>query len=286
MAQQQRYSHHARRALHHATQLAVDYGHPVQDTAHLLVGVIMAEGSLGSDLLDIYDLPIPVARVYLKRLLLPQEGITHPPRTKTLNQTLMLAADEAQSLGSHYIGTEHMLLGITRTNLGNAVDLLRLVDITPEQLRRRVRHVISDGRAEWNLELIRANARLSELSRRVLNAAEQLAIRHDHPVIGIGHLMLALSNERRSVTSAYLQQSGLDHGQLQHDIERGNQRLFITMEAVLQEAINQADKMGNHYLGADHLLLALTNDTQAVALMHHYGVSVDKVRRLLEKYLQ
>ena len=46
MALQHRYSHHARRALHHAAELAQEYGHPRQDTAHLLVGVMMTEGSL------------------------------------------------------------------------------------------------------------------------------------------------------------------------------------------------------------------------------------------------
>lgn len=286
MARYHRYSHHSRRALQHAAQLADDYNHPHQDTAHLLVGVIMTEGSLGAEMLEIYDLPVPVARVYLKRLIPPQEANQHPPRSETFTQTLDLAADEAQSLDSHYIGTEHLLLGITRTNLGNAVDLLRLLDITPEQLRRRLRHLISDGHVEWSLETIRANARLSELSRRVLNATEQLAIKHDHSIISIGHLLLALNNERRGVTSTYLQQSGLQQSELKLDLEQGKQHLLISLENVIQEAINQAEKLGNHYLGADHILLALTMNAHATAILERYNVSVDKVRRLLQKHLK
>jgi len=286
MAQQHRYSHHSRRALQHARHLATEYGHADQDTAHLLVGVMMSEGSLGAKVLEIYDFPVPVARVYLKRLITPQEGISYPGRTDSFTKSLELAADEAESLGSHYIGTEHMLLGITRTNLGNAIDLLKLVDMTPDQLRRRLRHVISDGHAEWSLETIRANARLSELSRRVLNAAEQLAIKLDHPVIGIGHLLVALSNERRGVTSGFLKQSGLDAERLKADVSAQDRMVFVSLESVLEEAINQAGKYGSHYLGADHILLALTLKDEGTNLLVRYDVSVDKVRRLLQKQLK
>ncbi|GAB5491845.1 MAG: hypothetical protein Phog2KO_20600 [Phototrophicaceae bacterium] len=286
MARQNRYSHHSRRTLQHTASLARDYAHPYQDTAHLLVGVMMSEGSLGAKVLEIYDLPVPVARVYLKRLLTAQDGISNPPRIDALKKTLDIAADEANSLGSHYIGTEHLLLGITRTNLGNAIDLLKLVDITPEQLRRRLRHLISDGHAEWSLETIRANARLSELSRRILNASEQLAIKLDHPIIGTGHLLLALSNERRGVTSSILKQSGLIHQDLEADVTHKNRLVFVSLERVLEEAINQAEKHGTHYLGADHILLALTRDSEGIKLLEHYQVSVDKVRRLLQKELK
>lgn len=287
MARQNRYSHHSRRALQHTAHLADEYGHPYQDTAHLLVGVLMSEGSLGAKVLEIYDFPVPVARVYLKRLMTPRENISHPPpRTESLKKTLDIATDEAESLGSHYIGTEHLLLGITRTNLGNAIDLLKLLDMTPEQLRRRLRHVISDGHAEWSLETIRANARLSELSRRILNASEQLAIKLDHPIIGIGHLLVALSKERRGITSSVLQQSGLDSEQLEFDIKSDDRLIFVSLERVLEDAINQAEKLGTHYLGADHILLALTLSDEGVAMMSRYGVSVDKVRRLLKKELK
>lgn len=285
MARQHRYSHHARRALHHAAQLTAEYGHAAQDTAHLLVGVLMSAGSLGAQVLEIYDIPVPVAQVYLKRLQPTLEDAPRrPPKTESLTQVLDIAADEAASLDSHYIGTEHLLLGITRTNLGNAIDLLKLVDMTPEQLRRRLRHVISDGRVEWSLETVRANARLSELSRRVLNAAEQLAVKLDHPVIGIGHLLVALARERRGSTSTFLQQSGLDLATVDNAISQ--KPGMVSLEDVLTEAINQAEKFGSHYLGADHILLAMTLNEKTVDLLQSQSVSVDKVRRLLEKQLK
>ena len=285
MPQQHRYSHHSRRALQHTAQLAARYGHEMQDTAHLVVGVMMSAGSLGAHALDIYDLPVPVAQVYLKRLMPSYEQTTKPKQGLSLQKTLEMAADEAASLGSHYIGTEHLLLGITRTNLGNAIDLLKLVEITPEQLRRRLRHMISDGQMEWSLETIRANARMSELSRRVLNATEQLAIKLDHPIVGTSHLLLALYQERRGVTSSFLKQSDFDDSRLLADLSSSQTSKFKSLDPVIDLAINQAEKHGSHYLGAEHLLLALTLHPDGILLLAHYGISVDKVRRLLQKQL-
>lgn len=286
MALQHRYSHHARRALSHAEQLARTYQHPHQDTAHLLVGMMLSRGSLGATILTDFDLPVPVAQVYLKRLM-PQDTppAKHIPYDQSLTKALEQAADEAEWLGMHYIGTEHMLLGITRTNLGNAIKLLRLLDITPEQLRRRVRHLIMDGRGEFSLETVRANARLSELSRRVLNAAEQQAVSLDHSAVGQGHLLSALMRERRGVTSNFLQQSGLDADALALAINTPDEALLHSIEDVINLAIDQAEKFGSHYVGADHLLLALTLLDEGTALLLRFDASPDKINRLLNKHL-
>lgn len=286
MPQQHRYSHHVRRALQHAAELAEQYGHARQDTAHLLVAVMMTEGSLGAQVMEIFDLPVPVARVYLKRLMSPTEVQKPIPRDESFDKALDFALDEASWLDSHYIGTEHLLLGLTRTNIGNAINLMHLVDITPEQIRRRTRHLISDGEIEFSLETVRANAKLSELSRRVLNAAEQHAVKMDHPVVGIGHLMYALIRERRGITSKILAQSGLDNEALHAALLGRNPQLFYSIEEVLDEAITQAEKLGTHYVGADHLLLALTLHHKSTVLLQTFSASPDKINRLITKHLR
>jgi len=286
MALHHRYSHHLRRALAHATQLADEFGHPRQETAHLLVGVRLAEGSIGAQVLQDFDLPVAVARVYLKRLMVTQENRAGPiPQDATFDKALEQAADEATWLDHHYIGTEHLLLGITRTNLGNAMKLLRLLDITPDHLRRRLRHVIMDGKIEFSLEAVRSNARLSELSRRVLNAAEQESVSRDHHVIGLGHLLMALARERRGVTSPLLKQSGLDAHAVEQSLRNPHKSQLISIETVIAEAINQAEKLGSHYVGADHLLLALTTLPDGAQLIQQYGASSDRIQRLLRKHL-
>ena len=71
------------------------------------------------------------------------------------------------------MGTEHLLLALARSREGGAPDLLRTLTISPDQIRRRVRLLLNDGVTELSLEAAKRAARLSELSRRVLNAARQ-----------------------------------------------------------------------------------------------------------------
>lgn len=287
MSRYQRYSHHARRALAHASQLAGRYQHPYNDTGHMLVGVILAEGSIGSAIMLELDLPPQVAEVYLKRLLPPAaEPVEQTAPDEAFAAALATSADEANWLGHHYIGTEHLLLGITRANVGYAPLLLRLVGITAEQIRRRVRRALHDGLTEFSLETARRNARLSELTRRVLIAAEQRAVALDHPTVGLGHLLAALLQEQRGITAGILEQSGLDIAQLLAGLEARDPVLLTSVENLLDAAPDQAGRLGSHYIGTDHLLLTMASIIPGIALLQRYGADPDKVQRLLNRQLR
>jgi ATP-dependent Clp protease ATP-binding subunit ClpA len=282
-----RYSHHALRALAHATTLATGFQHPYQDTGHMLVGVMLAEGSVGAQVMIDLDLTPEFVAVFLKRMMPYVENVPEPMvRAEAFDKALEDALLESDWLGTHYIGTEHLLLGITRTNQGNAGELLRLLDIQPEQIRRRVKNLIQSRETEFNLTAARANIRLSELSRRVLNAAEQTALSLEHSTVGIGHLMLALVQERRGVTSDILQRSGLNQPRLNAGLHKRLPALLTGLETVLTNAIEQADKLGSHYVGADHLLLTLTLVQPGIVLLQQYGAEVDRINRLLNKHLR
>lgn len=287
MTSYNRYSHHARRALTHSSLLVTRYRHPGMDTGHLLVGVMLTDGSIGSQALKDLNLDIVHAEVHLKHLL---PSLPKPPEVvvnlDSLNEALALATDEANWLGHHYIGTEHLLLGMTRTNLGNASDLLRLLDIPAEQVRRRVRRALSDGLTEASLQTARRNVRLSELSRRVLNAAEQISVEHDHPTVGLGHLLLILLMEKRSPTSVLLKGIGLDEARLRLGLEKHEAPLMVSLEPVIDMALDFAERLGDHYTGTEHLLLALSIDPAGTALLQQFGLKPDEVRRRVENKLR
>jgi ATP-dependent Clp protease ATP-binding subunit ClpC len=50
-------------------------------------------------------------------------------------------------MGHHYIGTEHLLLGLVRHGQGIALDVLRKLGVTPEQIRRQTRRVLQESTA-------------------------------------------------------------------------------------------------------------------------------------------
>jgi ATP-dependent Clp protease ATP-binding subunit ClpC len=50
-------------------------------------------------------------------------------------------------MGHHYIGTEHLLLGLVRQGEGVAIEVLRRLGVTPEQVRRQTRRILQESPA-------------------------------------------------------------------------------------------------------------------------------------------
>jgi ATP-dependent Clp protease ATP-binding subunit ClpC len=284
MPHDHRYSHHARRAIGHAGELAAQYRHPRVDTGHLLVGILRAEGSIGAAVLRELGLEAERAASQLRALIVPHPtaATAHPTHDAALDAALDLAADEAVWLGHHYIGTEHLLLGMTRTHVGNVADLLRQLDIAPDLLRRRVRRALHDGFTELMLEQARRAARLSELARRVLTAAEQRA---GDAAATSWHLLLALLAEGRGAVPALLRESGLAMADLERQLKR-RAPLSTDLDDILYHASELAETYDSHYVGTEHLLLALLLNPALSAPFAESGIDIQALIARVEAQLR
>jgi len=107
-------------------------------TEHLLLGLIREDSGVAGQVLRklgvqpqrVIDL---VYRITGPGRRTPQSKIELTPRTR---RVIELAVDEAHKLGHHYIGTEHLLLGLARQGDGVAIDILRQLGISPDHIRR------------------------------------------------------------------------------------------------------------------------------------------------------
>jgi ATP-dependent Clp protease ATP-binding subunit ClpC len=93
-------------------------------------------------------------------------------------QVLELAVDEARRMGHHYIGTEHLLLGLVRYGEGVALDVLRKLGVTPEQIRRQTRRVLQESSASAAKQTSSSEAKAShqEPTHPKTPMVDQLAI--------------------------------------------------------------------------------------------------------------
>src|SRR5207244_7120495 len=123
--------------------------HAYIGTEHLLLGLMREEGGVAGRVLR--DLGVEQRRVQemVERLTGASAGraptvskIDLAPGTK---RVLELAVDEARRMGHHYIGTEHLLLGMLRYNEGVAIDVLKALNISPEQIRKQTHRVLQDS---------------------------------------------------------------------------------------------------------------------------------------------
>lgn len=286
MAMYSRYSHHARRALTHAALLVQRFRHPRVDTGHLLVGVMLTRGSIGCDVLDGLGLAVTDAEPTLESLTLPlDQPVDNPSNDAALDIALDLALDESNWLGHHYVGTAHLLLGLTRTNVGNASDVLRILGVPPAQVRQQVRAALDDGLQEFSIDVLRRNANLSELSRRVLNAAEQMAVAKDHQTVGLGHLLVGMARERRSITATILADARLNIKTLLNGLNRRDAMFLTSVETVFPPAVELSRRFGSHYTGTEHLLLAFVGHDTGATILSECDCDPQVLRSAVEKQL-
>jgi ATP-dependent Clp protease ATP-binding subunit ClpC len=141
----ERFTQRARRVLSLAHEEAERMHHNYIGTEHLLLGLIREEGGVAGRVLRELGLEPPRVKEMVERLtgIGRHTGgrIELAPGTE---QVLQLAVEEARRMGHHYIGTEHLLLGLVRHAEGVGLDVLRRLGVTPEQIRRQTRRILQE----------------------------------------------------------------------------------------------------------------------------------------------
>jgi ATP-dependent Clp protease ATP-binding subunit ClpC len=144
----ERFTQRARRVLSLAHQEAERMRHSYIGTEHLLLGLIREEGGVAGRVLRELGLEADRVQEIVERLTGPGQyrggKLDLSPGTQ---QVLEYAVDEARRMGHHYIGTEHLLLGLVRHGEGIAMDVLRKLGVTAEQIRRQTRRVLQESSA-------------------------------------------------------------------------------------------------------------------------------------------
>ncbi|MBI4771284.1 MAG: ATP-dependent Clp protease ATP-binding subunit, partial [Chloroflexi bacterium] len=142
----ERFTQRARRVLSLGYEEAERLHHSYIGTEHLLLGLIREEGGVAGRVLRELGLDQRRVSEMVERLSGPgrRARAGKPALAPGTERVLQLAVDEARRMGHHYIGTEHILLGLVRQNEGVAVDVLKKLGISPEQIRRQTRRIMQE----------------------------------------------------------------------------------------------------------------------------------------------
>jgi ATP-dependent Clp protease ATP-binding subunit ClpC len=146
MAGMERFTQRARRVLSLAHQEAEHSRNNNIGTEHLLLGLMDEEGGVAGRVLRELGMTSDRVREVIRRV--SSSSVSFDASRVELagdtQQVLELAVEEARRLGHHYIGTEHILLGLVRVD-GIAMEVLRRLGVTPDQIRRQTRRVLNES---------------------------------------------------------------------------------------------------------------------------------------------
>jgi len=133
--------------------------------------------------------------------------------------------------------------------------------------------------------------RFTKRARRVLSLAQEEAQRLNHNYIGTEHLLLGLIREENGVAVKVLRELGVKPQRVKDMVERtvgqGQRTMFsskLTLtprtKRVIELAVDEARRMGHHYIGTEHLLLGLVREGEGVAvnILRSMGVNLEKAR--------
>jgi len=127
----------ARRALTLSEQEAKWLNQPQISTLHMLLGILQVDESRAMAMLRESHIDLSALRAEIEARCVPNtHDEPHVTRTITspVRSVLELAVIEARRFGHHYVGTEHLLLGLAQ--VGGAAAYLTGAGLDLEQARR------------------------------------------------------------------------------------------------------------------------------------------------------
>ncbi|MDQ5851897.1 MAG: AAA family ATPase, partial [Chloroflexota bacterium] len=143
-----KFTKRAKQVLSLAQEEARNFNHPYVGTEHILLGLIRDQEGVPGKLLDELGVKLQQARSAVEFIVGPGEGA---PRTEEAELTarakkvIEYAVEEARKLNHHYIGTEHLLLGLVRNGEGVATGVLEIMGVSLEQVRTQVYRYLRQG---------------------------------------------------------------------------------------------------------------------------------------------
>ncbi|MGH2544669.1 MAG: Clp protease N-terminal domain-containing protein, partial [Ardenticatenaceae bacterium] len=143
----EKFSERARRVLSLAQEEAQRFNHNYIGTEHILLGLVRETDGVAAKVLANLGVELNKVRSAVEFIIgrgerpTPGEiGLT--PRAK---KVIELAVDEARRLNHHYIGTEHLLIGLMREGEGVAAGVLESLGVNLDKVRGETSRILTQS---------------------------------------------------------------------------------------------------------------------------------------------
>ncbi len=141
-------------------------------------------------------------------------------------------------------------------------------------------------------------AKFTKRVKKVLSLANEEAVHYNHRGVGTEHILLAIIDEGEGIGAKALEQLHVQPDEIRAQIEKmhpaedqpiSQDQLGMTQQGKqsIELAVREAQSLGHHYIGTEHLLLGLLREEEALAyqILSSAGVTLEKAQELIKQLL-
>ena len=258
----QRFTERARKVVFYAQEEASLLGGNWVSTEHLLLSLVRQNDNVAVQILGLLGVSQEQVREGIGRHVLRAGGQVGKDMqlTARAKQVIDFAFQEARDLDSHYIGTEHLLLGIMRYVDGLAGQTLVGLGLEANDVRREARE-------------LNVGAEVAAKDTAPLEMPETFEMSPVAPINDAFNRLFSGDIHESALPSSIRGGTVM----WQRFTERARKVVFYAQE--------EAGQLGENYVSTEHLLLGLIreNDSVAARILDHLGLSLARIRSEIER---
>jgi len=235
-------------------------------------------------------------------------SIPWPPQddqfTDQAKRALVFAQDEAARLNHNHIGAVHILVGAVSVEDGLPARIFADLGVTIDHLRGALTKTM--GRSESPIDA--SDITLTPLGKNMMERAVHESRRLVHPAAGPEHLLLAVVREPEHFSTLLLASLELEPAEVRRRIlalmrvppsygtaenatptDGPYERFDDATKRMLTFALEEADALGQNWVGCEHLLLGLARSVEIAPsedatrrLFAELGLTHDALRAALD----
>ncbi len=312
-----KFTERARKVLNLAQEEAHRFNHNYIGTEHILLGLVregegVAARVLGNLGVELHKVRSAVEFIIGRgeKMVLGDIGLT--PHAK---KVVELAIDEAQRLNHHYIGTEHILLGLVREGEGIAAGVLESMGVSLAKVRSEVMRVLNSNQGNppihntaqvTTVQMVADPPELGSQLRDKLTRLVELRMHKEEAAKNEQYELAANLYNRESEIKAELEAEDFDYEQFIGGLHELGVSVSIYAQTsntrpeqiapqfsdvslnLLAAAVGKAIQAGSVETSSAHLLLALLQqpDSPLATILTNLGVEQAAFAAELAKLLK
>jgi hypothetical protein len=144
----ERFTDRARKVMQLANHEAQRFNHEVIDTEQILIALMKEGEGVAANVLKLLGVDLQRLRREIEKIVPPGPAsvlMGKMPLTPQAQQIIENARNEAAALKHSYVGTEHLLLGLSRQNEGVAAKVLGNMGVKLEEIHQEVLNLLGHG---------------------------------------------------------------------------------------------------------------------------------------------